>query len=156
MTSRSFLISLISFLIVGNTFAQEQQVNNDIIFHAFYKNGEVRLRWLIKDKEQWEWGNKVGYKITRKTVRANGVDLSFEDKQSSRVVLAAAYKPMSASEIDSAFPGNQNAVAAKGLLYDQDMNQTEVDPSEVSLAKAIEIQEKAENQTPVCSTHIGV
>ncbi len=145
MTSRRYIICLINLLIIGFLSAQEQQ-DKDISFEAFYKNDEVRLRWLVQDREKWEWGNQVGYNISRKTISTNGTELSSADQIASQVVLASALKPMSASEIDTDFPDNINAQVAKGLLYDPDINQSTVPSSEISLAKALELQEKSETK----------
>jgi|GEM_PF-4690429 len=127
------LIIIISTLVIGSLEAQEKHIH----LEAFYTNGEMRLRWAIDDKDLWNWGNEVGYTISRMTTEENGVLLSMEDRYNSKVDLQTSLKPMSASEMESTYADKPLVQTSKDLLYTDSLANPQIDPAKVTLATAI-------------------
>ncbi len=138
-------IVLLMLTINPNLYNQSTD-NNPVQLNSFYQNGEVRLKWMIDDAELFDWGKEVGYTITRTTNAINGVPLTYDDRNDSRVVLASNLKPFTEQYINSNYPNNDNVQAAKNLLYDANINNQTVAEDDFSLAKAMEVDDKKNTQ----------
>lgn len=53
----------------------------------------ILIRWAPKDYDSWQYGNKYGYTLTRKTIIKNGVKLSDGESLQSIKLLGDDFKP---------------------------------------------------------------
>ena len=111
-----FLILLMPF---GQLFGQGQ--NPHFIKIIGQTDGDrVLLRWIASDYETWQEGIEKGFTLERMTTHVNGVANSGSAAFNSKITLGPNLQPLSATEWDTDFPGNNFGALAKGTLYEDD------------------------------------
>ena len=138
------ILSLLLCQYIGHT--QTEIPTSHIELKTFYHNNEVKLRWMVVDMDMWQWGNDVGYTISRTTLEENGSTLPYVAQLNSKVLIVENLKPYSSAEIESNFQNNDYAEAAGKLLYDDTINDTTMPVGSATFADAIMAEEKKNTQ----------
>ena len=128
------------------TFTLAGQDKEQIHLESSYVDGKVRLIWMVEDQQVWDWARNNGYTLKRRTKATNGQELSSVDYAASEVVLAEQILPLSENEIETQYPDNDLAQAAKYMMYNPEAADHTVDGSKVTLADVVQAVNKQETQ----------
>lgn len=123
MNLRKYCIAMVLlFLSAIKIVAQE----SDVKAFAIYENSEVKIRWIIDNKQNYKSILTNGMTVYRKTVSIDGVKLDEVAHQNSLVVLDENIKVGTAAELNNL--GSDFAAVGKEVFYP---SQAAVDPTNI-------------------------
>lgn len=78
--------------------AQSQEPIFKYSLDKYVEQGKVTLRWAPINTQSWYTGNKYGYKLTRYTLKENGVKIPDSLREATKLILLDSIKPLPEAE----------------------------------------------------------
>ncbi|MCC7026429.1 MAG: hypothetical protein IT265_05710 [Saprospiraceae bacterium] len=108
---------IIGILFLNLLVAQSQEPVFKYSLDKYVEQGKVILRWAPVNTQSWYAGNKYGYKLTRYTLKENGVKIPDSLREATKLILLDSIKPLPEAEWEAKADSNQFAGVAAGAIY---------------------------------------